>query len=51
MQEYEYLYLAFILMHVIAITFNAGLPDPGFRDLHGAAGVELASLVIYTCVS
>ena len=38
-------------MHVIAITFNAGLPDPGFRDLRGAAGVELASLVIYTCVS
>lgn len=48
MQEYEYAYLVCILIHVIAITFNAGEKDLGFRDLHGAAGLELASLVIYT---
>lgn len=47
-QEYEYFYLVCIMIHVISITINAGLPDLGFRDLHGAAGAELASLIIYT---
>ena len=48
LQEYEYFYLICIMIHVISITINAGLPDLGFRDLHGAAGVELGSLIIYT---